>query len=112
MSTVEAKQLEEMNKGAGLIFLASYPDQSTDISDTQIPVLSITASNDKILKQEKYEDAKSRLPESTLYTTIEGGNHSGFGLYGQQNGDGTATMTAEEQQKQLVQLIKQFIVSH
>ena len=52
------------------------------------------------------------MPESTLSTTIEGGNHRGFGLYGQQNGDGTATMSAEEQQKQLVQLIKQFIVSH
>ena len=112
VSTIEAKKLNEIDKVAGLILLASYPDQSTDISDTQIPVLSITASNDKILKQEKYEDAKSRLPKSTLYTTIEGGNHSGFGLYGQQNGDGTATMSAEEQQKQLVQLIKQFIVSH
>ena len=112
VSTIEAKKLNEIDKVAGLILLASYPDQSTDISDTQIPVLSITASNDKILKQEKYEDAKSRLPESTLYKTIEGGNHSGFGLYGQQNGDGTATMSAEEQQKQLVQLIKQFIVSH
>ena len=112
VSTIEAKKLNEIDKVAGLILLASYPDQSTDISETQIPVLSITASNDKILKQEKYEDAKSRLPESTLYKTIEGGNHSGFGLYGQQNGDGTATMSAEEQQKQLVQLIKQFIVSH
>ena len=112
VSTIEAKKLNEIDKVAGLILLASYPDQSTDISETEIPVLSITASNDKILKQEKYEDAKSRLPESTLYTTIEGGNHSGFGLYGQQNGDGTATMSAEEQQKQLVQIIKQFIVSH
>ena len=64
------------------------------------------------MKQEKYEDAKSRLPESTLYKVIEGGNHSGFGLYGQQNGDGEATMSAEEQQKQLIQLIKQFIVTH
>ena len=112
VSAVEAKHLEEINKVAGLILLASYPDKSTDISGTQIPVLSITASNDKILNQDKYEEAKSRLPEDTTYTTIEGGNHSGFGLYGQQNGDGTATMTAEEQQKQLVQLIKQFIVSH
>ena len=94
VSTIEAKKLNETGQVAGLI------------------LLSITASNDKILKQEKYEDAKSRLPESTLYTTIEGGNHSGFGLYGQQNGDGTATMSAEEQQKQLVQIIKQFIVSH
>ena len=112
VSTVEAKHLEEINKVAGLILLASYPDKSTDISGTQIPVLSITASNDKILNQDKYEEAKSRLPETTTYTTIEGGNHSGFGLYGQQNGDGTATMTAEEQQKQLIQLIKQFIVTH
>ena len=112
VSTIEAKKLNEMGQVAGLILLASYPDQSTDISETQIPVLSITASNDKILKQEKYEDAKSRLPESTLYTSIEGGNHSGFGLYGQQKGDGEATMSAEEQQKQLVQIIKQFIVSH
>ena len=112
VSTVEAKYLEEINKVAGLILLASYPDKSTDISGTQIPVLSITASNDKILNQDKYEEAKSRLPESTTYTTIEGGNHSGFGLYGQQKGDGTATMSAEEQQKQLVQIIKQFIVSH
>lgn len=112
VSAVEAKHLEEINKVAGLILLASYPDKSTDISGTQIPVLSITASNDKILNQDKYEEAKSRLPEATTYTTIEGGNHSGFGLYGQQNGDGTATMTAEEQQKQLIQLIKQFIVTH
>ena len=112
VSAVEAKHLEEINKVAGLILLASYPDKSTDISGTQIPVLSITASNDIILNQDKYEEAKSRLPEDTTYTTIEGGNHSGFGLYGQQNGDGTATMSAEEQQKQLVQLIKQFIVSH
>ena len=112
VSTVEAKKLNETGQVAGLILLASYPDQSTDISETQIPVLSITASNDKILKQEKYEDAKSRLPESTLYKVIEGGNHSGFGLYGQQNGDGEATMSAEEQQKQLIQLIKQFIVTH
>ena len=112
VSAVEAKHLEEINKVAGLILLASYPDKSTDISGTQIPVLSITASNDKILNQDKYEEAKSRLPEATTYTTIEGGNHSGFGLYGQQNGDGTATMTAEEQQKQLIQLIKQLIVTH
>ena len=60
--------------------------------------LSITASNDKILKQEKYEDAKSRFTRSTLYKRLRVGNHSGFGLYGQQNGDGEATMSAEEQQ--------------
>ena len=75
-------------------------------------MLSITASNDKILNQEKYEDGKSRLPQETIYKTIEGGNHSGFGLYGQQNGDGEATLDGEKQQEQLIQLIKNFIETH
>ena len=112
VSTVEAKNLNENHKVAGLILLASYPDKSTDISNTDIPVLSITASNDKVLNQEKYEDGKSRLPQETIYKTIEGGNHSGFGLYGQQNGDGEATLEAEKQQEQLIQLIKNFIETH
>lgn len=112
VSIVETKNLNENHKVAGLILLASYPDKSTDISKATIPVLSITASNDKILNQEKYQDGKSRLPQTTIYTTIEGGNHSGFGLYGQQNGDGEATLEVEKQQEQLIQLIKNFIETH
>ncbi len=57
---------EKTGQVAGLILLAELSNQSTDISETQIPVLSITASNDKILKQEKYEDAKSQLQVYTL----------------------------------------------
>ena len=36
------------------------------------------------------------------FVLIEGGNHTNFGLYEQQDGDGVATIPAEEQQAQTV----------
>ena len=35
---------------------------------------------------------------------MEGGNHAQFGNYGEQKGDGKATITATEQQEQTVKL--------
>ena len=93
----------------GLIFLASYPPESVDLSNSSLRVLSLTASNDQVLNRSAYDAAKNRLPANTLYKTIEGGNHSGFGLYGQQRGDGIASITAEQQQEQIVQDISEFI---
>ena len=37
---------------------------------------------------------------------MEGGNHAQFGNYGEQKGDGKATISAEEQQRQTVKLFK------
>ncbi len=38
------------------------------------------ALNDKILKQEKYEDAKFSVTRVYTYKVIEGGNYKGIGL--------------------------------
>ena len=40
---------------------------------------------------------------------IDGGNHGQFGNYGQQKGDGIATISSEEQQGESVQYIISFI---
>ncbi|MGT2756409.1 alpha/beta hydrolase [Streptococcus ovuberis] len=95
---------------SGLILLASYPASSVDLSKTEdLAVLSITASQDKVLNWQQYEKSKPQLPPKTSYMTIEGGNHSGFGLYGQQSGDGQATITPQEQQEWVSQEIHRFI---
>ena len=39
---------------------------------------------------------------NTHWVAIEGGNHAQFGWYGPQSGDGTATISREEQQRQIV----------
>lgn len=94
---------------AGLVLLASYPADSTDLSQSDLPVLSITADQDKIIKMDRYSEAKNRLPQKTDYQLIQGGNHSGFGLYGQQKGDGQATISNLEQQDDIVKRMREFL---
>ena len=80
-----------------------------NLSDSNLKVLSITASNDKVLQWDNYEKAKKRLPDDTEYLTIVGGNHSGFGDYGKQTKDGKATISQTEQESQITLGITDFI---
>ncbi len=100
-----AQQNQERLKG--VFFLASYPDAKGSLRSTVLPVLSITASRDGVLDQSAYRKAKRNLPKRTKYVQIKGGNHAGFGNYGKQKGDHTATISNQAQQKQVAQnLIK------
>ena len=109
VASLDAVKLQKDNHLAGVILLASYPDKSVDFSSSSIPVLSIVASQDKILNWEKYESSKDRLPKSSKELMIEGGNHSGFGMYGEQKGDGKATISNDEQQQKVIEKITEFM---
>ncbi|HHU5165394.1 TPA: alpha/beta hydrolase [Streptococcus agalactiae] len=106
---VVASQNAKVAPVRGLILLASYPSSKSDLSHKKLRVLSITASNDHILNWEKYEEAKKRLPNSSTFRTIVGGNHSRFGNYGHQKGDGKATLSHKSSEKQLATFISNFI---
>jgi hypothetical protein len=95
----------------GIFFLGAYPAGSSDLSMLDLNVLSITASNDLLLNQDNFEDTKKLLPDHTVYQEIIGGNHAYFGFYGEQKGDGTATITRELQHTQTVLMIKDWITS-
>lgn len=106
---VVASQNAKVAPVRGLILLASYPSRKSDLSHKKLRVLSITASNDHILNWEKYEEAKKRLPNSSTFRTIVGGNHSRFGNYGHQKGDGKATLSHKSSEKQLATFFSNFI---
>jgi hypothetical protein len=82
-------------KVVGLYLFASYCDQK--ILNDNLDVVSLVGSNDQVLNKQAYIEAKPNLPESARFVDIEGGNHSQFGDYGLQAGDGIATITTEEQ---------------
>ncbi len=89
----------------GVILLASY--STTDLSGTR--ALSIYGTNDKVLNMEKY-DKYSVYPPSILEEhIIKGGNHAYFGMYGEQEGDGKATISREEQIEETVAQIVEFV---
>lgn len=84
-------------KFQGLILLGAYP-----VNESNIPTLAIYGSNDLGLDKSKLKSVENKLE-------IIGGNHSYYGNYGEQKGDGVATITREEQQAKTVEVILEFI---
>ncbi|MBE5979661.1 MAG: alpha/beta fold hydrolase [Paenibacillaceae bacterium] len=82
----------------GLILLGAYP--YGDI-DTQ-KALVLYGTMDDVLSREKIKRAADVIP-------IEGGNHAGFGNYGNQKGDGDALISGEDQQEITTDAILKFI---
>ena len=99
-----AKNSEKLD---GLIFLAAY--STKDLSDTDLAVLFIYGSEDKVLNMDKVKAGRALMPDSYEEFCIEGGNHAQYGDYGAQKGDGTAQISAEEQQEIAVEKIEEFI---
>lgn len=83
---------------SGLILMGAYP--VGDISPNE--VLITYGSNDNVLN-------KSKLPVWDRLGVINGGNHSYFGNYGEQKGDGNATISREEQQDIAAEKVLNFI---
>ncbi|WP_369809946.1 alpha/beta hydrolase [Gracilibacillus caseinilyticus] len=82
----------------GIFFLGSYPANSTDFSDTSVPMLSIYAENDGLTTLEQINETRDLLSKETKMVEIEGGNHAQFGIYGPQKGDEQASITVSKQQ--------------
>lgn len=82
------------NDVAGLVLFGSYC--ASDISDTDLPVLTVSAENDGLSTPAKIADAAGLLPPGNTVVTIPGAVHAQFGDYGEQPGDGTPTASDAE----------------
>ena len=91
----------------GLILLGAY--STKDLSDTELRVLSIYGENDGVMDREKYKKNLENLPEDFTEVIIAGGNHAGFGMYGEQKDDGEATITGTRQIKETAAIIAEFL---
>lgn len=98
---------KNLDKFDGLILLGAYP--SADLSLSNLKMISIYGSEDKILSKDSFEKNKSNGPKYSIYFEIEGGNHAYYGNYGNQKNDGIATITQEEQQHITVKEIINFL---
>ncbi len=90
---------KHIDKVLGLILLGAY-----SVNTASLPTIVIYGSEDGVLNRSKLEDVKDKVE-------IAGGNHAYFGNYGEQDGDGTAIITREEQQNQSILKILDFINS-
>lgn len=91
----------------GLILLAAY--SAKDLSNTSLRILSILASNDKVLGADKIQMSRTYMPDDFTEFVISGGCHAFFGDYGLQSGDGTPSISREDQISQTVHAILNWI---
>ncbi|MGM9975093.1 MAG: alpha/beta hydrolase [Clostridiaceae bacterium] len=91
----------------GIILLGAYP--SSDLGEKDLSLLVLYGSEDKVLNRDALEENKINNPKTAKYIEISGGNHAYFGSYGEQDGDGIASLTPEEQRAITVEEIDGFI---
>jgi hypothetical protein len=85
-----ASLADEDERVKGLVLFASYPGDPLVRDD--LKALSISGTADGFTTPADVEASKGSLPPATSYVVINGAIHSSFGDYGEQPGDGVATV--------------------
>jgi pimeloyl-ACP methyl ester carboxylesterase len=86
----------------GLALWAAYPAGGNSLADRPVAVASIYGTRDGLATQADVDASRPLLPADTRFVPIEGGNHAQMGWYGPQGGDGTASISREAQQAEVV----------
>ena len=93
----------------GLALFGSYC--SNDLSESDLPVISVSGSEDGLSTPQKIADARHLLPEDAEMHEIEGASHSSFGDYGLQAGDNTPTISDQDMRDHLTELVGTFALA-
>jgi hypothetical protein len=88
---------------AGLAFWASFPNSPDNLAELPLAVVSVYGELDPLSSPERVLASRSQLPSSARFVEIRGGNHAQFGWYGDQFRDRPATISREEQQRQVIE---------
>lgn len=98
---------ENPAKAEAIIFWASYPADDS-LKESGLKFLTIYGTRD-MAGTEIFKEKRAALPSDAEYVVIEGGNHAQFGDYGDQPGDNPAAISRQEQQRQTVEAVVEFL---
>ena len=90
----------------GVVLFAAYATKKLDDSLKEIVVYG---SEDGVLRLSKLREGQQFAPQQYFEHVIEGGNHALFGNYGEQEGDGTGLISAQEQQAETVRVVMEAV---
>ncbi|GAA2903544.1 alpha/beta hydrolase [Microbacterium esteraromaticum] len=86
-----------------LVLFASYC--ANDLSESALPVLSLSGSEDGLSTPQKIADTRHLLPESAELIEIDGASHASFGAYGPQAGDGTPAISDDDMRAEITESV-------
>ncbi len=82
---------------------------ASDLSDLDLPTLSVGGEADGLSTPADIAAAADRLPEGAELVELPGASHAQFGAYGDQPGDGTPTATDAEVRRELTRVLDGFL---
>jgi len=85
---------------AGLFLIGTTHPRDHCLSAFTHPGLKVLGTRDCFAGAEESLANRGRLPATTTWVTIDGANHAQFGYYGQQLGDCSASIDRDDQQRQ------------
>ncbi|MEI6887276.1 MAG: alpha/beta hydrolase [bacterium] len=91
----------------GVIYMGAYPNDDY-LLNKKYKILSLYGSEDKLTTPEKIDSSKSKLPSSSLFIQLPS-NHSQFGDYGHQEGDGNQILDTDSVHTRIIEIIREFI---
>ena len=94
---------------AGLLLLGTTHPRERDFARLALPMIKMAASRDGVATLEASRQNRHLLPTSLQWREIDGGNHSQFAYYGFQLFDRRATISREEQHRQIVRYAQAFV---
>jgi pimeloyl-ACP methyl ester carboxylesterase len=111
-AVVAARVASEQRRGlAGLVLIGTTHPRDVDLSALRQPVTKIAGTRDGLARVSAVEANRARLPSSTRWVWIDGGNHSQFGWYGFQPGDRRASVSALKQRARMTQAVLAMLTS-
>lgn len=96
---------EQADVWQGLFLLASYPQDKHDFSGSNLEVISLIGDRDGLISLVRWQASLSLLPNSAEHQIIKGGNHAYFADYGDQDGDGVAMISQQQQFEQSLEAL-------
>jgi pimeloyl-ACP methyl ester carboxylesterase len=88
-----------------LVLIGTSHPRDVDLSALRVPVTKVVGTRDGLASLAEVEANRMKLPASTRWVRIEGGNHSQFGWYGFQPGDRRATIAASAQRETMTRAV-------
>ena len=90
---------------SGLVLIGTSHPRDVDLSALAVPVTKVAGTHDGLASPGEVEQNRGKLPASTRWVWVEGGNHSQFGWYGFQPGDKRATIDAATQRAMMIRAV-------
>ncbi len=100
---------EHRTSVSALMLIATTHPRDHDLSQLSIPVIKVSGTRDCVASEAASRANAHLLPSATTWVSLDGANHAQFGYYGSQLGDCSATITREDQQRQLLNALLRWL---